>query len=70
MSVIMELPSVLECGVSPVPDEIRGAKWSSQHVLTKGTMPCDSLARKSRNTSKKHTAPYNTPRRRLPDELP
>ena len=36
-SVIMELPYVLECGVSPAPDEVRGQIVKASIVLTKGT---------------------------------
>lgn len=33
----MELPYVLECGVSPAPDPIRGQVVKASIVLTKGT---------------------------------
>ncbi len=36
-SVIMELPYVLECGVSAAPDEVRGQVVKASIVLTKGT---------------------------------
>ncbi|MBQ7381025.1 MAG: AMP-binding protein, partial [Clostridia bacterium] len=36
-SVIMELPYVLECGVSAAPDEVRGQIVKASIVLTKGT---------------------------------
>ena len=38
-SVIMELPYVLECGVSAAPDEVRGQIVKASIVLTKGTEP-------------------------------
>ena len=36
-SVIMELPYVLECGVSAAPDEVRGQVVKASIVLVKGT---------------------------------
>jgi acetyl-CoA synthetase len=61
-SVIMELPYVLECGVSPVPDEIRGQVVKASIVLTKGTEPSDELAKEIQEYVKTHTAPYKYPR--------
>ncbi len=61
-SVIMELPYVLECGVSPVPDEIRGQVVKASIVLTKGTVASDALATEIQEYVKKHTAPYKYPR--------
>jgi acetyl-CoA synthetase len=70
-SVIMELPYVLECGVSPVPDEIRGQVVKASIVLTKGTEPSDALAQEIQEYVKKHTAPYKYPRVVVfRDELP
>ena len=42
-SVIMELPYVLECGVSAAPDEVRGQVVKASVVLTKGTEPTEAL---------------------------
>ena len=57
-SVIMELPYVLEGGVSAAPDEIRGQVVKASIVLTKGIV-------------KKRTAPYKYPRIVVfRDELP
>ncbi|MBR0087770.1 MAG: AMP-binding protein, partial [Lachnospiraceae bacterium] len=42
-SVIMELPYVLECGVSAAPDEVRGQVVKASIVLTKGTEPSEEL---------------------------
>jgi acetyl-CoA synthetase len=61
-SVIMELPYVLECAVSPAPDEIRGQVVKASVVLTKGTEPSDELARDIQEYVKTHTAPYKYPR--------
>lgn len=70
-SVIMELPYVLECGVSAVPDEIRGQVVKASIVLTKGTEPTEELKREIQNYVKSHTAPYKYPRVVVfKDELP
>ena len=61
-SVIMELPYVLECGVSAVPDEVRGQIVKASVVLTKGTEPSDALKKEIQNYVKSHTAPYKYPR--------
>ncbi len=70
-SVIMELPYVLECGVSAVPDEIRGQVVKASIVLTKGTEPTEELKKEIQNYVKSHTAPYKYPRVVVfRDELP
>ena len=70
-SVIMELPYVLECGVSAVPDEVRGQIVKASIVLTKGTEPSDELKKEIQNYVKEHTAPYKYPRLVVfRDELP
>ena len=46
-SVIMELPYVLECGVSAAPDEVRGQVVKASIVLTLGTEPSDELKKNS-----------------------
>ena len=61
-SVMMELPYVLECAVSPAPDEIRGQIIKASIVLTKGTEPSDALAKEIQEYVKTHTAPYKYPR--------
>ena len=61
-SVIMELPYVLECGVSAAPDEVRGQVVKASIVLTKGTEPTEELKKEIQNYVKKHTAPYKYPR--------
>ncbi len=61
-SVIMELPYVLECGVSAAPDEIRGQVVKASIVLTKGTQPSEELKKEIQEYVKSHTAPYKYPR--------
>ncbi|MGM9653627.1 MAG: AMP-binding protein [Eubacteriales bacterium] len=61
-SVIMELPYVLECGVSAVPDEVRGQIVKASVVLTRGTEGTDELKKEIQNYVKTHTAPYKYPR--------
>ena len=61
-SVIMELPYVLECGVSAAPDEVRGQVVKASIVLVKGTEPTEELKREIQNYVKKNTAPYKYPR--------
>ncbi len=61
-SVIMELPFVLECGVSAEPDEVRGQVVKASIVLCKGTEPTEELKREIQRYVKEHTAPYKYPR--------
>ena len=61
-SVIMELPYVLECAVTGVPDEIRGQVVKASIVLTKDTEPSDELKKEIQTYVKNHTAPYKYPR--------
>ncbi|MBO5286065.1 MAG: AMP-binding protein [Clostridia bacterium] len=70
-SVIMELPYVLECGVSAAPDEIRGQVVKASIVLTKDTVPSEELKKEIQEYVKSHTAPYKYPRIIVfKDELP
>ena len=70
-SVIMELPYVLECGVSAAPDEVRGQVVKASIVLVSGTEPNDELKREIQQYVKEHTAPYKYPRIvEFRDELP
>ena len=61
-NVIMELPYVLECGVSAAPDEIRGQVVKASIVLVRGTEGTDELKREIQNYVKSKTAPYKYPR--------
>jgi len=70
-SVIMELPYVLECAITPVPDEVRGQIVKATIVLTKGTVGTDALKKEIQEYVKTHTAPYKYPRIvEFVDELP
>ena len=70
-SVIMELPYVLECGVSAAPDEVRGQVVKASVVLVKGTEPTEALKKEIQQYVKEHTAPYKYPRIVVfRDELP
>jgi acetyl-CoA synthetase len=61
-SVIMELPYVLECAITGVPDEIRGQIVKATIVLTKGTVASEELKKEIQNYVKEKTAPYKYPR--------
>ena len=70
-SVIMELPYVLECGVSAAPDELRGQVVKASIVLVPGTEGTEELKKEIQSYVKKHTAPYKYPRIVVfKDELP
>ena len=70
-SVIMELPYVLECGVSAAPDPIRGQVVKASIVLVPGTEPTADLVKQIQEYVKLHTAPYKYPRIIVfKDELP
>ena len=70
-SVIMELPYVLECGVSAAPDEVRGQVVKASIVLVEGTEPTEELKKEIQSYVKEHTAPYKYPRIVVfRDELP
>ena len=61
-SVIMELPYVLECAITAVPDPIRGQVVKASIVLVKGKDGTPELAKEIQNYVKTHTAPYKYPR--------
>ena len=70
-SVIMELPYVLECGVSAEPDPVRGQVVKASVVLTRGTQASEALKKEIQQYVKKKTAPYKYPRIVVfRDELP
>ncbi len=70
-STIMELPYVLECGVSAAPDEVRGQVVKASIVLVPGTEGTEELKKEIQNYVKTHTAPYKYPRIVVfRDELP
>jgi len=61
-NVIMELPYVLECGVSAAPDEVRGQVVKASIVLVKDFRGTDELRKEIQNYVKSRTAPYKYPR--------
>lgn len=61
-SVLMEIPCILECAVTGVPDPIRGQVVKATIVLTKGTVATEELKKDIQNYVKQHTAPYKYPR--------
>ena len=70
-SVIMELPYVLECGVSAAPDEVRGQVVKASIVLVSGTEGTEELKKEIQQYVKEKTAPYKYPRIVVfRDELP
>ena len=61
-NVIMELPYVLECGVSAAPDEIRGQVVKASIVLVGDIQGTEELKKEIQNYVKSRTAPYKYPR--------
>ena len=61
-NVIMELPYVLECGVSAAPDEVRGQVVKASIVLVNGFKGTDELRKQIQDYVKSRTAPYKYPR--------
>ena len=61
-NVIMELPYVLECGVSAAPDEVRGQVVKASIVLVKDFKGTDQLRKEIQDYVKSRTAPYKYPR--------
>jgi acetyl-CoA synthetase len=61
-NVIMELPYVLECGVSAAPDELRGQVVKASIVLVEGVEGTEALKKVIQDYVKSHTAPYKYPR--------
>ena len=61
-STIMELPYVLECGVSAAPDEVRGQVVKASIVLVHGKEGTEELKKEIQSYVKMRTAPYKYPR--------
>jgi acetyl-CoA synthetase len=61
-SVLMELPYVLECAITGVPDPVRGQVVKATIVLTQGTEGSEALVKEIQSYVKTHTAPYKYPR--------
>ena len=67
----MEIPYVLECGVSAAPDEVRVQGVKASIVLVPGKEGTDELKKEIQNYVKEKTAPYKYPRIVVfRDELP
>ena len=67
----MELPYILECGVSAAPDPVRGQVVKASIVLVKDFQGTEELKKEIQNYVKKRTAPYKYPRIvEFRDELP
>jgi acetyl-CoA synthetase len=67
----MELPYVVEFGVSAAPDPVRGQVVKATIKLVKGTEPTEELKKEIQEYVKTHTAPYKYPRIIVfRDELP
>ena len=61
-SVLMELPYVLECAITGVPDPVRGQLVKATIVLVKGYEGTEELKKEIQNYVKKQSAPYKYPR--------
>ena len=61
-STIMELPYILECGVSAAPDPVRGQVVKASIVLVKGFEGTEELKKQIQQYVKSRTAPYKYPR--------
>ena len=61
-SVIMELPYVVECAITGVPDPIRGQVVKATIVLKDGVEGTEELKKDIQTYVKTHTAPYKYPR--------
>ena len=58
----MELPYVLECAITAVPDEVRGQIVKATIVLVREKEGSDELKKEIQDYVKKRTAPYKYPR--------
>lgn len=61
-SALLEHPSVLECAITAVPDEVRGQIVKATVVLTKNYTGSPELVKELQEHVKKVTAPYKYPR--------
>jgi acetyl-CoA synthetase len=61
-SALLEHPAVLECAVTGVPDEMRGAIVKATVVLAAGHEPSEALKLDLQEHVKRVTAPYKYPR--------
>ncbi|HEY5583434.1 MAG TPA: AMP-binding protein [Ruminiclostridium sp.] len=61
-SALLEHPSVLECAITAVPDEVRGQIVKATVVLAKNYAASDKLVKELQEHVKRVTAPYKYPR--------
>lgn len=61
-SALMEHPSVLECAITAVPDDVRGQIIKATVVLARNYFPSDELKKELQDYVKHTTAPYKYPR--------
>ncbi len=61
-SALVEHPSVVECAITGVPDEVRGQIIKATIVLAKGYAPSEELKKELQEHVKRTTAPYKYPR--------
>ncbi|MBO5840483.1 MAG: AMP-binding protein [Methanobrevibacter sp.] len=61
-NAVISHPSVLECAITGVPDELRGQIVKATIVLAKGFKPSEELKKDIQNHVKHETAPYKYPR--------
>lgn len=61
-SALLTHPSVIECAVTAVPDEVRGQVVKATVVLAKGFTASDELRKELQEHVKNVTAPYKYPR--------
>ncbi len=61
-SALMEHPSVLECAITAVPDDVRGQIIKATVVLARNYFPSEELKKELQDHVKHTTAPYKYPR--------
>ncbi|MFI3228586.1 MAG: AMP-binding protein [Bacillota bacterium] len=61
-SALQEHPTVLECAITGVPDELRGSIIKATIILAKGYEASDELKKELQDYVKHNTAPYKYPR--------
>lgn len=61
-SALMEHPSVMECAITAVPDEVRGQVIKATIVLARNYFPSEELKKELQDHVKHTTAPYKYPR--------
>ena len=70
-NAVISHPSVLECAITGVPDELRGQIVKATIVLAKGFEPSEELKKEIQDHVKHETAPYKYPRMiEFVEELP